>query len=96
MQKYPMEVIVMLFTYPTNCHTLRFNANRHIVAFLVKKGRKRVMSQINEEIFLTSILAEFLKNAKISHGSRSYVVYLSNKLSHPKIQYKTATLWPSL
>jgi hypothetical protein len=31
----------------------------HIMAFLVKKGRKRVMSQINEEIFLTSILAEF-------------------------------------
>ena len=68
----------------------------HIMAFLLKKGRKRVMSQINEEIFLTSILAEFLKNAKISHGSRSYVVYLSNKLSHAKIQYKPATLWPSL
>ena len=68
----------------------------HIMAFLVKKGRKRVMSKINAEIFLTSILAKFLKNAKISHGSRSYVVYLSNELSHPKIQYKTATLWPSL
>jgi ribosome-binding factor A len=68
----------------------------HIMAFLVKKGRKRVTSQINEEIFLTSILAEFLKNAKISHGSRSYVVYLSNELSHAKIQYKPATLWPSL
>ena len=54
------------------------------------------MSQINEEIFLTSILAEFLKNAKISHGSRRYVVYLSNELSHAKIQYKPATLWPSL
>jgi hypothetical protein len=36
----------------------------HIMAFLVKKGRKRVMSQINEEIFLTSILAEFLINQK--------------------------------
>jgi ribosome-binding factor A len=68
----------------------------YIVAFLVKKGRKRVMSQINKEIFLTSILAEFLKNAKISHGSRSYVVYLSNELSHAKIQYKPASLWPSL
>ena len=68
----------------------------HIMAFLVKKGRKRVMSQINEEIFLTSILAEFLENAKVSHGSRSYVVYLSNELSHSKIQYKPATLWPSL
>ena len=67
----------------------------HIMAFLVKKGRKRVMSQINARIFLTSILAEFLKNAKISHGSRSYVVYLSNELSHAKIQYKPATLWPS-
>jgi hypothetical protein len=53
------------------------------------------MSQINEEIFLTSILAEFLENAKISHGSCSYVVYLSNELSHAKIQYKSATLWPS-
>ena len=62
----------------------------HIMAFLVKKGRKR-----NEEIFLTSILAEFFENAKISHGSRSYVVYLSNELSHAKIQYKSATLWPS-
>jgi hypothetical protein len=30
----------------------------HIMVFLVKKGRKRVMSQINEEIFLTSILDE--------------------------------------
>ena len=68
----------------------------HIMAFLVKKGRKRVMSQINEEIFLTSILAEFLKDAKISHGSRSYVVYLSNKLSHAKIQYKPPTSWSYL
>ena len=67
----------------------------HIMAFLVKKGRKRVMSQINEDIFLTPILAEFLENAKISHGSRSYVVYLSNELSHAKIQCKSATLWPS-
>ena len=67
----------------------------HIMAFLVKKGRKRVMSQINEDIFLTPILAEFLENAKITHGSRSYVVYLSNELSHAKIQYKPATLWPS-
>jgi hypothetical protein len=67
----------------------------HIMAFLVKKGRKRVMSQINKGIFLTSILAEFLENAKVSHGSRSYVVYLSNELSHSKIQYKPATLWPS-
>jgi ribosome-binding factor A len=67
----------------------------HIMAFLLKKGPKRVMSQINKEIFLTSILAEFLKNAKISHGSRSYVVYLSNELSHAKIQYIPATLWPS-
>jgi hypothetical protein len=39
-------------------------------------------------------LAEFLENAKISHGSRSYVVYLSNELSHAKIQCKSATLWP--
>jgi hypothetical protein len=31
----------------------------HIMAFLLKKGRKRVMSQINEDIFLTPILAEF-------------------------------------
>ena len=54
------------------------------------------MSQINEEIFLTSILAEFLENAKKSHGSRSYIVYLSNELSHAKIQYKPATLWSSL
>ena len=53
------------------------------------------MSQINEEIFLTSILAEFLENAKKSHGSRSYIVYLSNELSYAKIQYKPATLWPS-
>ena len=53
------------------------------------------MSQINEEIFLTSILAEFLKNAKISHGSRSYVVYLSKEFSHAKIQYKSTTLSPS-
>ena len=67
----------------------------HIMAFLLKKGRKRVMSQIDEEIFLTSILAEFLENAKKSHGSRSYIVYLSNELSHAKIQYKPATLWPS-
>jgi hypothetical protein len=67
----------------------------HIMAFLLKKGRKRVMSQIDEEIFLTPILAEFLVNAKISHGSRNYVVYLSNELSHAKIQYKPATLWPS-
>ena len=67
----------------------------HIMAFLLKKGRKRVMSQINEDIFLTPILAEFLKNAKISHGSHSIVVYLSNELSHAKIQYKSATLWPS-
>jgi hypothetical protein len=65
------------------------------MAFLLKKGRKRVMSQINEEIFLTSILDEFLENAKISHGSRSYVVYLSNELSHAKIQYKSATLCSS-
>jgi hypothetical protein len=65
------------------------------MAFLVKKGRKRVMSWINEEIFVTSILAEFLENEIISHGSRSYVVYLSNELSHAKIQYKPATLWPS-
>jgi hypothetical protein len=43
------------------------------------------MSQINEDIFLTPILAEFLENAKMSHGSRSYVVYLSNELSHTKI-----------
>ena len=68
----------------------------HIMAFLVKKGRKRVMSQINEEIFLTSILSKFLENAKISHGGRSYVVYLSNELSHANIQCKSATLWPSL
>jgi hypothetical protein len=67
----------------------------HIMAFLLKKGRKRVMSQINEEIFLTFILAEFLENAKKSHGSSSYVVYLSNKLSNAKIQCKSATLWPS-
>ena len=67
----------------------------HIMAFLVEKGRKRVMSKINEEIFFTSILAEFLDNVKISRGSRSYVVYLSNELSHAKIQYKSATLWPS-
>ena len=67
----------------------------HIMAFLVKKGQKRVMSQINEDIFLTPILAEFLENAKISHGSHSYVVYLSNELSHAKIQCKSATLWPS-
>jgi hypothetical protein len=65
------------------------------MAFLVKMGQKRVMSQINEDIFLTSTVAEFLKNAKISHGSRSYVVYLSNELSLAKIQYKSATLWPS-
>jgi hypothetical protein len=37
------------------------------MAFLVKKGRKRVMSQINEEIFLTSILAEFLENALLQN-----------------------------
>jgi hypothetical protein len=67
----------------------------HIMAFLLKKGRKRVMSKINEDIFLTPILADFLENAKISHGSRSYVVYLSNELSHAKIQCKSATLWPS-
>ena len=67
----------------------------HIMAFIVKKGRKRVMSKINEEIFFTSILAEFLDNVKISRGSRSYVVYLSNELSHAKIQCKSATLWPS-
>jgi hypothetical protein len=67
----------------------------HFMAFLVKMGRKRVLSEINEEIFLTSILAEFLENAKIPHGSRSYVVYLSNELSHAKIQCKSATLWPS-
>jgi hypothetical protein len=67
----------------------------HIMAFLVEKGRKRVMSKINEEIFFTSILAEFLDNVKISRGSRSYVVYLSNELSHAKIQCKSATLWPS-
>ena len=90
-----MEVVVMLFTYPTNCHTLRFNANRPHYGLPSKKGRKRVMSQINEEIFLTSILAEFLGNAKISHGSRSYVGYLSNELSHAKIQCKSATFWPS-
>ena len=65
------------------------------MAFLVKMGRKQAMSQINEEIFLTSILAEFLENAKVSHGSRSYVIYLSNELSHSKIQYKPATLWSS-
>jgi hypothetical protein len=53
------------------------------------------MSEINEEIFLTSILADFLENAKISHGSRSYVGYLSNELSHANIQCKSATLWPS-
>ena len=67
----------------------------HIMAFLVEKGRKRVVSKINEEIFFTSILAEFLDNVKISHGSRSYVIYLSNELSHAKIQCKSATLWPS-
>ena len=67
----------------------------HIMAFQLKKCRKRVMSQINEDIFLTPILAEFLENAKIYHGSRSYVVYLSNELSHAKIQCKSATLWPS-
>jgi hypothetical protein len=67
----------------------------HIMAFLLKKGRKRVMSQINEDIFLTPILAEFSENAKKSHGSRSYILYLSNELSHAKIQYKPATLWPS-
>ena len=67
----------------------------HIMAFLLKKGRKRVMSKINEDIFLTPILAEFLENAKISRGSRSYVVYLSNEFSHAKIQCKSATLWPS-
>jgi hypothetical protein len=67
----------------------------HIMAFLLKKGRKRVMSKINKDIFLTPILAEFLENAKISHGSRSYAVYLSNELSHAKIQCKSATLWPS-
>jgi hypothetical protein len=38
-----------------------------IMAFLLKKGRKWVMSQINKDIFLTPILAEFLENAKISH-----------------------------
>jgi hypothetical protein len=67
----------------------------YIMAFLLKKGRKRVMFQINEDIFLTPILDKFLENAKISHGSRSYVVYLSNELSHAKIQCKSATLWPS-
>jgi hypothetical protein len=67
----------------------------HFIDFLVKKGRKRVMSYINEEIFLTSILAEFLENAKISHGSRSYVFHLSNELSHAKIQCKSATLLTS-
>ena len=80
-----MEVVAMLFTYPTNCHMLRFNSNRPLSG----------PPSIDEEIFLTSILAEFLENVKISHGSRSYVVYLSNELSLAKIQCKSATLWPS-
>ena len=50
------------------------------MAFLVKMGRKRAMSKINEEIFLTLILAEFLENSKKYHGSGSYVVYLYNEL----------------
>jgi hypothetical protein len=61
-----MEVVAMLFTYPTNCHMLRFNSNRPLSG----------PPLIDEEIFLTSIVAEFLENVKINHGSRSYVVYL--------------------
>jgi hypothetical protein len=41
-------------------------------------------------------LAEFLENVKINHGSRSYVVYLSNELSHAKIQFNSATFCASL
>jgi hypothetical protein len=81
-----MEVVAMLFTYPTNCHMLRFNSNRPFSG----------PPSIDEEIFLTSILAEFLENVKLNHGSRSYVVYLSNELSHAKIQFKSATFWASL
>ena len=67
-----------------NCHMLRFNTNRPLYGLPSKKGSKTSNVLNKRGDFLTSILAEFLENAKISHGSRSYVVYLSNELSHAK------------
>jgi hypothetical protein len=35
-----MEVVAMLFTYPTNIHMLRFKSNRPLSGFPSKKGLK--------------------------------------------------------
>jgi hypothetical protein len=58
-----MEVVAMLFTYPTNIHMLRFNTNRPLSGFPSKKGLKT--SKIPKLTRKFSILAEFLENVKI-------------------------------
>ena len=67
-----MEVVVMLFTYPTNCHMLRFNTNRPLYGLPSKKGReqfeRRTHKRLIDIMSPTQKTVEALMNLEVPAG----------------------------
>ena len=50
-----MEVVAMLFTYPTNCHMLWFNTNRPLYGLPSKKGSKTSNERVQNAVLGCSL-----------------------------------------